>query len=218
MDMGAPIPMRTDPILTLTQWLSPGFPIGAFAYSSGLEQAISDGSVTRDTLQDWLADMLREGQGCVDAILIRAAAGDDDPQYVDDLARALCPSHERLLEIDAQGAPFCDQLRANWGIDVAGLTYPVALGVGVKACDLPLETAIRMYLHAWVSTVVSACQRLMALGQTDAQGIIAALAPLCDHIAKETDTATLDDITSQSFAADIATMRHETLSPRIFRT
>jgi len=216
--MDGPIRTPTEPILTLAQWLSPGFPIGAFAYSSGLEQAIADGVVTPATVQDWLADMLRDGNGVSDAILIRAAATAADPQAVDRIARAFCPSRERLLEIDAQGAAFCAQLRANWGIDATNLTYPVALGVGIRHLGLPLTMAVQMYLHAWVSAVVAACQRLMALGQTEAQRIVAALAPLCSEIATETETKTLDDQTSQSFAADIAAMRHETLSPRIFRT
>ena len=216
--MDGPIPTRTDPILTLTQWLSPGFPVGGFAYSSGLEQAIADRLVTPDTLQDWLADMLRDGNGRVDAILIRAAATHPDPEEVDEIACALCPSQERLLEMQALGAPFCAQLKANWNVAVDGLTYPVALGVGIRELTLPLETAIQMYLHAWVSTVSAACQRLMALGQTDAQGIVANLAPLCSEITQDTRDQTLDDLSSQSFAADITSMRHETLSPRIFRT
>jgi urease accessory protein len=58
----------------------------------------------------------------------------------------------------------------------------------------------------------------MALGQTEAQRIVAALAPLCSEVAKASEGKTLDDLTNQSFAADIAAMRHETLSPRIFRT
>ncbi|MGJ8604612.1 MAG: urease accessory protein UreF [Marivita sp.] len=216
--MDGPIPTPTDPILTLAQWLSPGFPIGAFAYSSGLEQAIADKALTPATVEDWLSDMLRDGNGLSDALLIRAAASGTDPQDVDETARAFCPSRERLLEIDAQGAAFCDQLRTNWGIDITDLTYPVALGVGIKHLDLPLTMSVQMYLHAWVSAVVAACQRLMALGQTEAQRIVAALAPLCSKIAHQSETQTLDDLTSQSFAADIAAMRHETLSPRIFRT
>ncbi len=216
--MDGPMRTPTDPILTLAQWLSPGFPIGAFAYSSGLEQAIADGTVTPSTVEDWLSDMLRDGNGVSDALLIRAVASGSDAQEVDQTARAFCPSHERLREIDAQGAAFCNQLRANWGIDVTNLTYPVALGVGIKHLDLPLTMAVQMYLHAWVAAVVAACQRLMALGQTEAQRIVAVLAPLCSEIAAQTETRTLDDLTSQSFAADIAAMRHETLSPRIFRT
>ncbi|SHH95270.1 urease accessory protein UreF [Marivita hallyeonensis] len=216
--MGGPIPTRTDPILTLAQWLSPGFPVGAFAYSSGLEQAIADQLVTPTSLEDWLTDMLQDGTGYVDAILIHVAATSDEVQHVDATARALCPSRERLLEVDALGSAFCQQLRANWGVQIDDVAYPVALGVGVRALSLPIETAVQMYLHAWVSTVVAASQRLMALGQTEAQRIVAALAPLCSDIARQTRESTLDDICSQSFAADIATMRHETLSPRIFRT
>jgi urease accessory protein len=216
--MDGPIRTPTDPILTLAQWLSPGFPIGAFAYSSGLEQAIADKVVTPTNVEDWLSDMLRDGNGVSDAILIRAAASSADPWDVDQTARAFCPSRERLLEIDAQGAAFCDQLRSNWGIDVTNLTYPVALGVGIRQLDLPLTMAVQMYLHAWVAAVVAACQRLMALGQTEAQRVVAALSPLCSEIAALTETQTLDDLTSQSFAADISAMRHETLSPRIFRT
>jgi urease accessory protein len=216
--MDGPIRTPTDPILTLAQWLSPGFPIGAFAYSSGLEQAIADHVVTPKTVEDWLSDMLRSGNGLTDAILIRAAACAADPQEVDAQARAFCPSRERLLELDAQGTAFCDQLCANWGIEVSNLTYPVALGVGIRQLNLPETQAVQMYLHAWVSAVVAACQRLMALGQTEAQRIVAALAPLCSEIAVQSEAMSLDDMTSQSFAADIAAMRHETLSPRIFRT
>lgn len=216
--MDGPMRTPTDPILTLAQWLSPGFPIGAFAYSSGLEQAIADMAVTPENVQDWLTDMLRDGNGTSDAILIRAVALGADPEDVDQTARAICPSRERVLETDAQGSAFCDQLRANWGIDVAHLTYPVALGVGIKQLGLPLDMAVQMYLHAWVSAVVAACQRLMALGQTEAQRIVADLAPVCADVADQTKALGLDDLTSQTFAADIAAMRHETLSSRIFRT
>lgn len=218
MAMDGPIPTPIDPVLTLAQWLSPGFPVGAFAYSSGLEQAIADGIVTPDTVQDWLDDILRDGSGQTEAILIRTAATAEDVAAVDAMARALAPSRERLLEMQALGAPFCDQLRANWGLGIRELCYPVAFGAGVRALDLPLPLSVRMYLHAWISSGVSACQRLMPLGQTRAQGIVAALAPLCAEIAVQTQDRTLDDITSQCFAADIASMRHETLSPRIFRT
>src|SRR6056297_4149863 len=193
MVMDGPIRTPTDPVLTLAQWLSPGFPIGAFAYSSGLEQAIADGVVTPQTVEDWLSDMLRDGNGVSDAILIRAAATAADPQAVDRIARAFCPSRERLLEIDAQGAAFCAQLRANWGIDATNLTYPVTLGVGIRHLGLPLTMAVQMYLHAWVSAVVAACQRLMALGQTEAQRIVAALAPLCSDVARASKDKTLND-------------------------
>ena len=61
-------------ILTLAQWLSPSFPVGAFAYSHGLETAFQNGQIsTADALQDWLADVLTYGSGRNDCILLRAA-------------------------------------------------------------------------------------------------------------------------------------------------
>lgn len=217
MAWGARIAMRIDPVLTLSQWLSPNFPIGAFAYSSGLEAAIADGWVTPDTLRDWLTDMLEHGSGRSDAILIRAAAT-GDPKEVDDIGRAFTPAFERLTEVDAMGAAFCAQMRSNWDMDLDDMIVPAAFGAAVGRLGLPLDLAVQMYLQGWVSNLVAAGQRLMPLGQTQAQGIVAALGPLCQHIAADTADSTLDNLTSQSFLADIAAMRHETLSPRIFRT
>ena len=67
--------MITDiDILTLAQWLSPSFPVGAFAYSHGLETAFQNGQIsTADALRDWLADVLTHGSGRNDCILLRAA-------------------------------------------------------------------------------------------------------------------------------------------------
>ena len=68
MAMGAPIRMNKVPqrmtteVLTLSQLLSPSFPVGAFAYSHGLETAISEGRiVSASPLQSWLLDLLEHG-------------------------------------------------------------------------------------------------------------------------------------------------------------
>ncbi len=60
--------------LRLVQWLSPAFPIGAFAYSQGLEVAIADGDIrTASDLETWIAAILRHGSGRIDAILLAHA-------------------------------------------------------------------------------------------------------------------------------------------------
>jgi len=65
---------------------------------------------------------------------------------------------------------------------------------------------------------VQAAQRLMPLGQTEAQRILASLTPICADIGAKAVTASLDDIGSASIAADIASMRHAQMEPRIFRS
>jgi urease accessory protein len=73
-------------------------------------------------------------------------------------------------------------------------------------------------LQSFVTTLVQAAQRLMPLGQTAAQGVLLRLAPLCEAVAGEAVHLTADDIGSAAFAIDIASMRHEVLEPRIFRS
>ncbi|WP_299691984.1 urease accessory UreF family protein [uncultured Tateyamaria sp.] len=205
--------------LTLMQWLSPAFPVGAFAYSHGLEQVIADGTVSEArSLQDWLSALLAHGSGRADAVLLAAAYQADDTAQVDATARAFAAGAERLQETDLQGAAFCDTARAVWGLDLTGLTYPVAVGAAARAMDIPLTDTLPLYLHAFVSNLVSVAQRAMPLGQTDGQRVLSALAPVIDATAHAASTATLDDLASSCFAADIAAMRHETLQPRIFRT
>ncbi|WP_299724265.1 urease accessory UreF family protein [uncultured Tateyamaria sp.] len=209
----------TDPALTLMQWLSPAFPVGAFAYSHGLEQAIADGQVSdAATLQDWIETLITQGSACADAILLAAAYTADDPAQIDATARAFAASAERLKEADLQGTAFCDTARAVWNIDISTLTYPVAVGTAARAMAVPLDQTLPLYLHAFASNLIAAAQRLMALGQTTGQQVLANLAPAITATATEATTSSLDDLTATSFAADIAAMRHEALSPRIFRT
>ncbi|MEL6958189.1 MAG: urease accessory UreF family protein [Pseudomonadota bacterium] len=209
--------MRTADLMTLMQWLSPSYPVGAFAYSHGLEVAMADGRV-RDaaTLQDWLEDLLRFGTGRTDAILLRAAYK-GEPE-ADATARAFAASAERLQEGLMQGAAFAKTTRDVWGVDVPDAMYPVAVGCAAAARALPVEETVTLYLQAFVSNLASAAVRTVPLGQTDGQAVVAALAPLCADVAETTRGAGLDDLTSTAFLSDIAAMRHETLQPRIYRT
>ncbi len=60
--------------LHLLAWLSPAFPVGAFAYSHGLEAAVEAGDITdAETLRAWLADLVEHGSGRSDAVLAAAA-------------------------------------------------------------------------------------------------------------------------------------------------
>ncbi len=211
--------LMTDPILTLAQWLSPAFPVGAFAYSHGLEQLIAEEQVrTAADLERWLKGILEHGGAGSDAVLLSAAYRSEDPAEVDETARALASSKERLLETDLQGTAFCDTVRAVWGVDMQSLSYPVAVGWAAARMDVPLPATLRLYVQAFLGNLVSAAVRLVPLGQTEGQQVLHNLAPAIERIAREAEQSTLDDLSNSAFAADIAAMRHETLEHRIFRT
>jgi urease accessory protein len=58
----------------LLAWLSPGFPVGAFSFSHGLEAAVEGGAV-RDhaSLQHWIGAVLALGSGRIDVDVLRDA-------------------------------------------------------------------------------------------------------------------------------------------------
>ena len=216
-------PMTTDShILTLTQWLSPAFPVGAFAYSHGFETAIQSGAIaTPGDLQAWLSDVLLYGSGRNDCILLRAAHACDTRAAVletNETALALAACQERRLETMHQGSAFCKTTAAIWGGDALELVYPVAVGAAAAHLKIPVTLTCAMYCQAIAGNLVSAAVRAVPLGQTGGQAVLAALTPLCAEIAKDCQTATLDDLQSSAFLSDIAAMKHETLQPRIFRT
>lgn len=214
--------MPTDPVLILHQWFSPAYPLGSFAYSHGLETAIQDGRISSaQALESWLRDVLEQGTGRTDAIFVQAAyacADEDAARALDAPARAFAPSAERLMESVQQGDAFARTTSAVWGADVPALTFPVAVGVAARALDLPVALTTVLYLQAFISNLVSCAVRLVPLGQTEGQGVLHRLSPLCAQVAEQAGEEGLEGLMSAAFASDIAAMRHETLNHRIFRT
>ncbi len=218
----------------LMTWLSPAFPVGAFSYSSGIEWAVEAGDISdAATLRDWLCAMLADGAGFCDAVFLaqthRAVSSHDDAALHDvaELAAAFVPSRERQLETTTQGRAFIDASRAAWScegleeiIAACGgpIVYPVAVGLVSAAHAIPLEPALHAFLHAVVSNWISAGSRLVPLGQTDSQRVLAQLEAEVAATAKRAIGATLDDLGSATFRADLASLRHETQYTRLFRS
>ncbi|MBM9595145.1 urease accessory protein UreF [Roseitranquillus sediminis] len=207
-------------LLTLARWLSPAFPVGGFAYSHGLEWTMAAGEVgDAATLRSWVSDVLAHGAGRCDAILLaHALRPDADLATLSDLARALAASAERARETEEQGAAFARAAGALTGLDIAPMPYPVAFGAAARGLGLPPETVVAHYLQAFAANLVAAAVRFVPLGQTEGQRVLAGLAPGILRLAREAAAASLEEIGTAAFRADLAAMHHETMSPRIFRT
>lgn len=211
----------------LLTWLSPAFPVGAFAWSAGLEAAIFAGTVhDRATTQQWVEGNLLHGPIRTDAILLahahRSALVPTELRDLADLCLALTPAIERHNETTTTGASFITAAKA-WPTPVLAnlpdpCPYPIAVGAVAAGHAIDLVSTLLAYLTATVHGQVSVAVRLIPIGQSDGLAIMAALeaaiastATLCQHAA-------LDDIGSVAYAADIAQMTHETLTTRIFRS
>ena len=211
----------------LLTWLSPAFPVGAFAWSAGLESAILAGQVhDRATTQNWIGGALDHGSLRTDAIILAHAyrAYDNAAALADlaDLCLALTPALERHHEITSMGAAFAAAAQA-WPTGTANplpapCPYPIAIGATAAAHAIALEAALLAYLTASVHGQVSVAVRLVPIGQRDGLLIMAALESAIAARASLCQKATLDDLGSVAYAADLAQMRHETLHTRIFRS
>lgn len=214
-------------LLRLMTWLSPAFPVGAFSYSHGFEQAVDDGLVgDRDQLADWIGDLIGIGSGWNDLVLFAEAwwRGDDAValEELNELAEALCGSRERQLETMAQGAAFAEAVRA-WPklvLDLPGgkIAYPVAVGAAAGTAGIALEPALTAYLQTFVSNLVQAALRLLPIGQSGGLAVMVRLEPAILDTVRRAAGATLEDLGSATVLSDITAMKHETQKSRIFRT
>jgi urease accessory protein len=222
------------PLYRLMAWLSPAYPVGAFSYSGGIEWAVESGDITNaETLKRWLAVVMAEGGGFSDAVFFvhahRAIEANDGKalRAVAELAAAFAPSKERHLETTAQGRAFVEATRAAWpcaALDRLAaawdgpVAYPVAVGVAAAGHGVAVEPALGAYLHAVVANLISAGVRLIPLGQTDGQRLLAAFEPVVAATAARALATPLDQVGGAAFRADLASMHHETQYTRLFRS
>ncbi len=218
----------------LLAWLSPGFPVGAFSYSHGLETAVEWGEVAdAHGLRRWIGALVARGSGFVDAVWScaahRATAAADAAAWCAINAEALAwrGTAETALESRQQGRAFLRAVRAAWphpSVEAVlpdpapESAYSVTVGTAAAAAGVPAETGAVALLHGFAANLVSAGVRLVPLGQTDGQRVLAALEPLVlDAAARAaaTDPASLGTATPM---AELASMGHETQYTRLFRS
>jgi urease accessory protein len=220
--------------LPLAVWFSPMFPVGAFAYSHGLEWAHEAGDISNaDDLRDWLVTLMQRGALHNDAILLGAAYRgpvQDDSQRlaeINELALAMATSRERRLETATQGNAFLLAIRKSWPcatLDLLGeasgedVAYPIAIAIAAAGHNIPLDATLDMFCLGFVSNLVSAAIRLGIVGQTDGQHVIAALMPTIRETARDSAGKDLDDLGGSAFRSDLASLRHETQYTRLFRS
>lgn len=223
---------RGDDLLMLMAWLSPTYPVGSFAYSHGLEWAAETGEIRdENSLRGWLADLLDHGAARNDMIL--AANAHDavrDPARlaaISELALALAPSRELLLETSQQGRSFLDATLVAWPCPClsdasemfdGAVAFPVAVGIAAGAHGIACLDMLAAYGLAFLQNLVSAALRCAPIGQSAGTRIVAGLSPRVAALARETACADLSEIGSATFRVDLGSMRHETQYSRIFRS
>jgi len=239
---GADMPMRaiimTDRRARLSEglliqtWLSPAFPTGGFSYSHALETLVDDGRVTSaDEVVAWLSSVLAYGGGWTDGLLCREAwravahADKDRLGELADFAAVLPGTTEFELESLSQGNAFLRAVAAGWPDHVpgtlreqGGVALPVAVGACCAAASVDQDRTLAAYLGGLTAHLISAACRLVPLGQSDAQRATAATNARLPALVTDLIAADLDRLGACAWVLDLASMSHETLHTRLFRS
>ena len=135
-----------------------------------------------------------------------------------DLALALAGSKERQQESLAQGRAFAQAASAVLDEQLEPAPLPIAVAAAGSKLGIALEALLPLYLHSQVANFISVAVRLIPIGQIDGQKTLSQLFPAIDRIARQAAVAELDSLGSCTIMSDIAAMRHEDMTTRIFRT
>jgi urease accessory protein len=210
-------------LLKLMQLADSALPIGSAAHSFGLETLVAEERLTVDALPEFLRDYLAE-TGTVDAAFCRAAyrlAGTEDELAARWLAltqrfSARKPAHESRTASLTLGRRMMQLFLAleNARDPGAEAHYSMAFGYVGGTLEVSELLTAAAYLQQTAAGLVSACQRLLPLGQQHATQLLWELKPAILAIARVADLPA--DAQSFTPLVDMASMRHVELRTRLF--
>lgn len=217
-------------LLRLLRLASPALPVGAYAYSQGMESAVSVGYVhDRQSAAVWIEGILTQMLTPVDlAALWRLGQARESGDaaafwYWNDWLLASREAQELHFEDVQMGAALwrilhnLDRLQGltlpGGGIGFAAAFALAGVGWQITAADLLLG-----YGWSWLENQVAAATKLVPLGQTAAQNIIEHLHPCIGECAGRAMTIAEDDMGASLPGLAFLSATHETLYTRLFRS
>ncbi len=213
-------------MINLLRLVSPALPIGAFAYSQGLESAIFEGHIQdREDTEAWLAEVFQRTLGQLDLpVLTRLCEAYANSDYAEVKAwnqfvfasRETFELHKEERDMgNALGRLLRDLGQPNPVTEIKP-GYVCQFAWAGYAWEIPAEELKTGYAFAWFENQIAAATKLVPLGQTDAQR---ALAKLCRLIPDLVNQALADEELNQSLPGLAAmSSRHEAQEARLFRS
>lgn len=221
--------MNSSAQYRLWQLISPALPVGAYAYSQGLETAIEEAWVTDEhTTISWLSGVLKNSLLKVDVpVLCRLyhAWQKEDLLAVhqwNDFLLAMRESRE-LREEDRQLGQSLARLLNDLGFEQAYFNKPACsfmslFSLAAVKWQIPLADAASGFLWSWCENQVAAAIKLVPLGQTSGQRILGQMIEVIDQGLETSLQLTDDEIGSVLPGLAMASAWHESQYSRLFRS
>lgn len=217
-----------DPRLHLLHLSSPALPIGAYAYSQGLEYAIEAGWVDGPALDTWLRDGLHLGLARLDLPILRRAMGamvrGDAAalNYWNEQLLAQRETRELHLEDQQVGAALWRLLKSLARDCPADLDqapgYVVAFAVACATWHIDEDAACEAFCFSWLENQVTAATKLVPLGQTAAQRLLLSLLEEVEEACAQSRQVNDTDLGLSLPGLALASCRHEHQHTRLFRS
>ncbi|MFO0747327.1 MAG: urease accessory UreF family protein [Myxococcota bacterium] len=215
-------------IARLLRLASPALPIGAYAWSGGLEGAIDEG-VVRDAASAgaWLDDALTLVQARWDAAIVwrlltrpEARAAWNERYLASRETREL---RAETLQIGQALTGLLGSLghaiEATAATGASGsITFPCAWALAADAWRIAPEPALAAWLTAFVEGQLAVLMKALPLGQVAAQRLFDALLPTLGMAAEVARSIADEDLSSSTPGLAIASARHEHQYSRLFRS
>jgi urease accessory protein len=228
--------------LQLLHLADSALPIGALAHSFGLETLVSRGLLKVSNLEVFLRGYLEES-GMAEAVFsreaFRLASKGVESFSVERWRRlnvtlsAMKPARETRSGSAALGRNFLTAVSAlgdfpviRSAVEVANresdqnhphvIEHSPAFGLVGGALEFGEESVVVAYLHQSIASLVSACQRLLPLGQTEATRILWNTKPAMIETAERSLSTHLDDVCCFNPLLDWGAMEHPVLGTRLF--
>jgi urease accessory protein len=224
--------LKTQALQRLLQLVSPTLPVGAYSYSEGLETLVQHGKLTTpEAVTQWIEQELQGGLVRLDSIAMKEVAtavlASSQSAFLAlnrDLS-ALRDTEESRQQSWAMGRALnrmATQLEPDlqpW-IDALDTPCNFAISFGLLASHWHIEprTMVLGYLQSWATNLIAAAIKLVPLGQTVGQKILLDLTPVLETTAEYCLEADLDTTPLSSWGTSLASMQHETLYSRLFRS
>jgi urease accessory protein len=227
--MAMPITTDAMALLKLLQLASPALPVGAFGYSEGLETLNYQGKLDSVApLRHWLSQELAYGGVRLEvAIAHRAYQNYHHPEQLRywnhwlTAARETEELRQQSLQMGRALARLAESLHPEL-IPTLKVCSPchfaIAFGILAAHWQIPLEMALMGYLQSWVNNLITAAIKLIPLGQTEGQALLLDLSEQISLSVNPILEWSDEQLCVSGWGVSLASMQHETLYTRLFRS
>lgn len=222
--------MQLEAVLRLCHLVSPAVPVGAYAYSQGLEYAVHAGWVHDElSAQQWLQGLSRHSLATLELpLLLRLhqawSSGEAGAVQRWNSTLLACRETAELRAEELHLGRSLAKVLCEFDIAEARLwrnsnpSLAAMFSLAAVRWQIPATESAGGYLWMWSENQVLAALKLIPLGQSAGQRLLHALITAMPELVASASKVADEDIATGAISLGVASALHETQYSRLFRS